>query len=66
MPTPIFSNQYDINNKVFFELFTKWLYYAKHEDDKIILDQLRETLAYDYYAKALTFLNVEDWKNGLE
>ena len=66
MPTPIFSNLYDVNNKVFFELFSKWLHFAKHEDDKIILEQIREILAYDYYKKALTFLDAEDWKNGLE
>lgn len=66
MPTPIFSNQYDINNKEFFELFTKWLHFAKHENNKKMLDQIREILAYDYYKKALTFLDVEDWKNGLE
>jgi len=66
LPTPIFSNLYDVNNKVFFELFSKWLHFAKSEDDKIILEQIREILAYDYYKKALTFLDAEDWKNGLE
>jgi len=66
LPTPIFSNFYDINNKVFFELFSKWLHFAKFEDDKIMLEQIREILAHDYYKKALTFLDAEDWKNGLE
>ena len=66
MPTPIFSNKYDINNKEFFELFNKWLHFAKHEEDKKMLEQIREILAHDYYKKALTFLDLQDWKNGLE